>query len=289
MTCAEFKELAAACALGALEPEERAACDAHLAGATHDGCREALARSFQAATALAEALPELRPSEALFAKIQARLPQPAPRPSAVPKLPYRELFAWAVAASLLLALWYSRDERLELAQRAQAAEAAVAQSQQELTGAQGKLDGALAAATADRSARAACETALRTLGGDSEAGRKALALLDRPGTKLIFLGPAGPGVKATAAALVNVAEGRAVLLSSTLAFEEGRDFELWVIRGKNAPEAAGLMKVQGGLALGEVDPAVLSHGPFDALAISREPKGGGPTPTEVLLVGALKG
>src|SRR5581483_11762049 len=88
MTCAEFKELAAAYALGALTPEERAAADAHLAGAEpneHAGCFEALAEASETANALALSLAPVKPRADLWKAIEAETAaaggaaEPAPR------------------------------------------------------------------------------------------------------------------------------------------------------------------------------------------------------------------
>ena len=50
VNCAEFKENVAAYVLGTLEPEERRACEAHLAETiAHEGCREAPAADYETA------------------------------------------------------------------------------------------------------------------------------------------------------------------------------------------------------------------------------------------------
>jgi anti-sigma-K factor RskA len=45
----------------------------------------------------------------------------------------------------------------------------------------------------------------------------------------------------------------------------------------------------GGTAAGEVDRVLLREGPPDALAVSLEPAGGSPSPTQVVLVGRVAG
>ncbi|TIV86584.1 MAG: anti-sigma factor, partial [Mesorhizobium sp.] len=72
----------------------------------------------------------------------------------------------------------------------------------------------------------------------------------------------------------------------------GKDFELWMIEGKNAPVSMGVIPA-GQTARMAVTPAVqqkLAQG--DVLAVSLEPSGGSPTgqPTgPVVAAGDLKG
>ena len=82
MTCDEFKELAPAYALIALDEDERRACVHHLAsGAHHRGCVEAVEQaSFVAArlgTALAPSLPPPRVWQNIAAEVRAHRPSAA--------------------------------------------------------------------------------------------------------------------------------------------------------------------------------------------------------------------
>ena len=73
MTCAEFKELAAALALDALEPDERAMARAHLAEPIpHEGCAESLGRAEAAARLLPGALSDKPPRDRVWRWIEAR-------------------------------------------------------------------------------------------------------------------------------------------------------------------------------------------------------------------------
>ena len=74
MSCDEFKEMAAAYALVALDEPERAACAHHLStGAPHRGCREAVAGAELVAARLGAALIPQRPSPQVWRAIAARL------------------------------------------------------------------------------------------------------------------------------------------------------------------------------------------------------------------------
>src|SRR5439155_18946559 len=60
VTCEEFKEAAWALALDAVDPPERAACDAHLAEASHQGCREEYDAAVEVAYELANGVAPVR-------------------------------------------------------------------------------------------------------------------------------------------------------------------------------------------------------------------------------------
>ncbi len=72
MTCSELSEMAAACALGALETLELAEVECHLAApGPHDGCREAVDQALAAAAELAYALPEVKPPPGARSRVLA--------------------------------------------------------------------------------------------------------------------------------------------------------------------------------------------------------------------------
>jgi anti-sigma-K factor RskA len=74
VTCAEFKENVAAYVLGALEPDEHAACEAHLAEPRrHEGCLEELRRATAAASLLAASSPPIPPGEHVWDAIAAEI------------------------------------------------------------------------------------------------------------------------------------------------------------------------------------------------------------------------
>ena len=79
-----------------------------------------------------------------------------------------------------------------------------------------------------------------------------------------------------------------MVLSRTLPAQAGKDYQLWVIRGKSALPAGLVHQLEGGLAIGDFSPTQLD-GQVDAVAISLEPAGGSLQPTHVLMVGPVKG
>ncbi|MFL5305227.1 MAG: hypothetical protein ACJ8F1_08440 [Polyangia bacterium] len=112
MTCDEFKGLAPAYALIALDEDERRACSHHLAsGAPHRGCVEAVEQASLVAarlgTALAPSLPPPRVWQNIAAEVRARRPSGALATAAVTSLEqarrrgFYQICGWLVAVTLL--------------------------------------------------------------------------------------------------------------------------------------------------------------------------------------------
>lgn len=270
MTCREFQEAASAWALGALDVDEATACEAHLREPRHDGCADALARAAASVAAMDAALPPLLSA---FADIDGRLRLTEARPRA------RIWPTVAIAAVVLLALIGLARERERVAAEQAAMHERHVREQTAM-----REQHAASVAERDR-----CERELRALRDRAGLPREVVALLEQPATRITPMLPQ-PGRTERATAVMNLAAGRAFIVSSTGAPPAGKDLQLWVIRGKGAPVPAGFLRAgEGGVLVGEVDRAVLSAGAPDALAVSLEPAGGRPTPTEVVLVGVLGG
>ncbi len=105
MTCDEFKEMAPAYALVALDEQERSACARHLAtSAPHRGCREAVAAAELVAAQLGAALIPQRPSPQVWRAIAARLHEDrgnSPLPEDARRRSLYHLCGWLVAAALV--------------------------------------------------------------------------------------------------------------------------------------------------------------------------------------------
>jgi anti-sigma-K factor RskA len=274
VTCEEFQEFAGAFALGALDAADRAAAEEHLLEREHRGCPEAVGRARNTAAALAGALAPVAPGEPVWRAVAARAGIDATerRAPAAPPRRARRAPAWAVAAAVagavLLGLW-ARERSARV------------RSESELASVQ-------RGAQAEARDRAALVAELRTLRESAARERELVALIDAPDSRLVPLAPVA-GHAGTATAVVNVRAGRAVVLSATLPPEPGKDYQLWVIHGSGAPEPAGFLRfAHGAVAVGDIDARLLATPP-GALAVSLEPAGGQPTPTEVILVGKLAG
>lgn len=267
MTCAEFRELAELFAVGALSPEEAAAAEAHLAEPNHDGCFEALRAANAGVEALAQTLVPVKPDERVWRGIENRL-QPVERRSQPRIMAMRERVAWFIAAAAVLLCAVTFFARRQLLQN----NALLASSWVDANGAKDE-----------------CLRELSCSRADGEKLRAVVALLQSKTSTVVAFAPQ-PGQPAFAArAIVDLAKHEAMVLSASLPRQEGKDFQLWVLRGKT-PAPAGLLRSDAsGSVLASVDPAALA-GSFDALAVSLEPRGGSPTgkPTgSIVLVGAL--
>jgi anti-sigma-K factor RskA len=278
MKCSQFHEQAAAYALDALPEDERLACAAHLADeGPHEGCEALLQRFEHAVGRLGELVTSSETPDRVWSAIEQRIGA-ASAQSARPTR-WREATAWALAAAALFAALYVQrgaDQRVARLEREQSTiEQSLANTSERLASVE--------------VARQECASALAKLGDRGLLAREAVSFLQHPATEVTPLAPAGARPY-RATALYNPETKRALVVSSGIEPVEGKDFELWVIAGKEAPKPAGFLRFDAsGVALGEFDPTLLTGGKPGAFAISLEPAGGRPTPTEVVLLGKLQG
>jgi anti-sigma-K factor RskA len=306
MKCSEFHELAAAYALDALSEEERLACARHLHDeGPHEGCDELLARYERVVDALAAGIPRASLTPAVWRAIESRIARgdggtsdkvvpigvgathkPGSRREATSEQQererakrWREGIAWAAAAATLLGALWSHQTAQQL----------VRNTARERTRAEESLASTNAQLASTQAARAECAAALQQLTQRIDLRRDAVALLEDPTTQIAPMAAAGTQpYKATA--LYNPKTQRALVISSSIKQVEGKDYELWVIAAGEAPRPAGFMRFDStGVSIGEFDSALLRGTTPAALAVSLEPLGGRPTPTEVVLIAKLHG
>jgi anti-sigma-K factor RskA len=267
MTCQEFKQLAPAMALGALDPEERAACDAHLTEPEHDGCHEELAAAMETVDAIPLALPPVRPPKELWQKISDRieLPAQAVKPARRGAPWWLAGSGWALAAAAAVILVLAHRQNTELRDRAAGAEQKVFTQTE-------RID--------------QCTRTLEAVTREAKAQEEAVALMELPGTKVIAMAPQ-EGAAQRATAIVHTGEGRAVVVGRGLAPQTDKDYELWVIRGDEKIPAGLMHAGEDGTLTVVVERNLLSSG-VDAFAISLEPAGGSSQPRgPILLVGKV--
>jgi anti-sigma-K factor RskA len=256
VTCDEFKQHTAAMALGALDANERAACEQHLRETKHDGCVDAVRTALYTTSLLAEALPPVAPSPRTWAAIESRLQdKAAPARRGVP------MVAWLLAAAaVLLIVWLGFDR--------------------------GRLQDQLAQNDAHQKQQLSeCVAQLEHMKSDAQMRRDALALLGLSGTQLIALSQKG---SEQANVIYHRGVKRAYLLGQNLAAPTGKDYELWVIRGERKIPAGVLRADASGALIANVDPALLAEGPPDAMAVTLEATGGRPQPEgPIVLVGKI--
>jgi len=270
MTCADFTASVSAYALGILDADERAACDAHLASKeAHDGCNTALREANEAVALIALAETPILPPPSVWQAIERTLDGEHAVVHAVAPVRGRSSawLAWSVAAAAIVALVWVVVDRDRV---------------------RGALAENTARATQDQAAKARCTTDLAEARADSKLQKDALELLQRPGTRLIALA-AQPGAGTTVAnVILHTGDQRAFLVGQGLSAPSGKDFELWFIRG-DQKIAAGLLRGDGtGALLTAIDPKLLTGAPPDAIAVTLEPAGGGDAPRgPIVLVGKI--
>lgn len=322
MKCSEFKENVAAFALDALTEDERRACEAHLAEAVpHEGCEEELRRAYETTALIGAALPDDTPGEHVWAAIESQLGPTAgedagattdssatERPPSrskgatsarsggvtrieeAPRFRAREGFAWtlaiaaAVAGLALLNVWRSDQSRItDLERQVAAAEQARAGIEERFAAARTDLE--VKIQDTDEGWQTCLDDLQNAKLSISEYDR-ALRLMGAPKTLLIQLAAQGD-VPYRASALMNGEAGEAMLVSSELTPQEGKDYQLWLIRG-DQKISAGLLDAEVGATLAQIDPALLRQGAPDAIAVTIEPTGGMPQPTgPIVLLGKV--
>lgn len=131
----------------------------------------------------------------------------------------------------------------------------------------------------------------RALAGVSEAldaQGSTLRLVTGPRLLTASLAPQ-KGVTGAGRVMVDAITGEtAVVLSGMAPAAAGKTYELWAIRGKKAPEPAGLIAVSAGAGSVMHMPQVPRPTEVTAFAISIEPSAGSTSPTgPIVLVGAV--
>lgn len=318
MKCAEFKENVAAFALDALTEDERRACEDHLAEpGPHEGCEQELRRAYEASSLIGASLPSQSPGEHVWDAIERAIEAPergdAPgterppsrtkssrgdRPGGVTRIEEAHRFRWregsawglaiaaGIAAVALLTAWQNDQARLQdLTRRLAVTDAALVEAEARVASTQNDFEVRIRSADGQWQA---CLDDLRSTRISLDERDRALRLMGAPETLLIQLTAQGD-VPYRASALMNGPAGEAILLSSALAPQEGKDYQLWLIRG-DEKISAGLLKANApaGATLARIDPALLTAGAPDAISVTIEPTGGMPQPTgPIVLLGKV--
>ncbi len=259
MDCATFKELAALFALGALEPAERAACEAHLAAPEHDGCLEVLTKAMASVSSLDDHGATPPPAPRVWSAIAERITPSARRLRAARR---RSLVTTALAVACAAALVLVVLNRRHVAGELEATRTQLATRDQTVASAVQRLD--------------ACTARVETIEAAERLRNEAVGLLELPGTQLFPLAPEKGHKAAAANAIMHTGLKRAYVVAEGLTTVPDRDYELWVAKGKKVVPA-GLVTVDPrGRALVRIDYATLlgDVGAPDAMMITLEPRGG---------------
>ena len=304
MTCAWFRDNVHAYALGALDAGDRILMERHLSEqAVHDGCLEALAEAMDTVAALDAGIAPMRPSDAVWSAIEretdprdvARDVEPrvvtrdtgASRIDAPPvsRLRLREAVGWGLAVAASAALFAAYSVTTEMSEVVDGSRREL----RRLEAARGEHERDIQKLALAQTERDVCKAALTAVRDSSQRQHMLVAMLDKPETRIVRFAPQG-GAEARATAIVDATEKRAFVVSAALPELSGKDYQLWVIAGSNAPKPAGFVRfTSDGTAIGEFDRTLLAGGMPDAVAVSVEPAGGGTSPTDVILVAKLAG
>jgi anti-sigma-K factor RskA len=225
----------------------------------------------EAAALIGAALPPVEPGPDVWRAIEAQV---APRKVVEPSAPgWFDRFKWLAAgfavasvAGLVFSL-SAHNPRIELM-------AQIAQLQRQVVSLQGTT--------------ATCQHDLESARADLGAQHEALAMLQLSTTAVIAMAPQAGAEKMRASALYNPMQGHAMVVASGFMPHAGKDYELWVIRGKDKMRAGVFHGDDSGALVARVDPKLLASGAPDAFAFTLEPEGGGDAPRgPIMLVGAL--
>jgi len=253
-----FDTLAAIYAVGALDGEDRAQFEAHLAAGCAE-CEATVRESYEALAALTREVPRAIPpahvKEALLRRIaekRARRPSPA-------SSPWRWLLGSAVAAVLLVGFTAGFV--------AARYEARLGQMARETAAIRERLD----------QDRAEFQAQLASY-------RDVVELLRDPATRVVTLHGQGQARDALARVVWNDRTGGHIFVAKLQPAPEGKTYELWTI-GVGAPHPAGLVAVQEafGQAGLRVDPLPAGE-PVKVFAVTLEPAGGTPAPTGPMIL-----
>ena len=248
-----FDTLAAAWALGALDGEDRAAFERHLAEGC-DVCAAELRSSAEALAAVARSVPPMIPPPEVKAALLGRINATAPtrRDAARPRR-----LVWAVA-SLVAVLAVAGFTATLVATRYEA-----------------RLGQMAREAAALRETVQRDEAALREQTAEYQS---AVDLLRDPATQVVLLRGLGPNPEANGRVIWHPTAGGHVFVANLPTAPAGKAYELWTI-GDGAPRPAGLFRVDAsGRGTHRIEP--LADGqPVKVFAVTLEPEGGVPAPT----------
>ena len=254
--------LAASYVLGALDPHEREAFEAHVK--TCPVCSNEVRSLLPVADALGRAVPQITPDPALRARVLAAVPGTSARD--VPTAPAKIVrAAWLpVAASVVVAIGLAAYA-WQLRGRVAALETRLDRAEQR-------------AATAERDILEA-----RRVGDEAQS---VIAVLSAPDLVRMDLNGQKVAPQASGRALWSRNRGMVFLSNNLPAAQPGRVYQVWVLV-KGNPISAGLLSTDAAGRATAYFQTPTDIPPPTGVAVSLEPAGGVPQPTgDLYLVGA---
>jgi anti-sigma-K factor RskA len=254
-----FDTLVAVYAVGALDGEERARFEGHLAEGCVT-CERALRESSEAFAALAAEGPRAIPPAHVKHALMRRMTEEAPaarRPR--PASSRLRWFAAAAAAVIIVSLFTGAYVAVRY-------EARLGQMARETAGIRERL----------RLDQQALHDELATY-------RDVVELLRDPATRVVTLSGLGPAPQALARVVWNDRTGGHIFIANLAPAPPGKDYELWTI-GAGAPRPAGLVAVQAsGKGSQRLQPAP-GGDTVKVFAVTLEPSGGTTAPTGPMIL-----
>ena len=235
--CQDFHDDFELYALGLLDPAEKEGMDAHL----RTGCVtcEAALKSALATNAIVMSMaPDVVPPARLKRRVLASV--------GVHPMSWSWLAAVAAACMLMVALWFSVQERSRSSELAQARHTLIEVSSQR-----------------DRL-------------------MQALSFLDDPATVPVSFGKGQP-IPPHGNVFVHSKLGVLLIAANLPAAQAGKIYEMWVIPKGGAPRPAGSFQSQGGTAM-HILSGPLDVGTIGAVAVTLEPESGSPAPTSTPII-----
>jgi anti-sigma-K factor RskA len=263
-----FDTLAAGYALGALDRDDLAQFDEHMAQGC-DRCAALLRDSQEALVILAREAPSTIPPASVKQALVARIATEQGRSDAPPAPIASELVASArrVAPRARWVPW--------VAGAAAAVAAAFFTGMYVAARYEAELGRMAREASAQRQRVQRDESALRD---QLAAASRLLELIRDPATHVVVLRGTGPSPEASGRVVWHERAGGHVFVANLPPASQGKTYELWTITA-GTPRPAGLLQVDAaGNASQPVEP-VAGDGPVDAFAVTLEPAGGVSAPT----------
>ena len=254
-----YESQAAVYALGALDGEERAEFEAHLARGC-PACAEAVREHAETLADVARAAPPMIPPAHVKADLMRRVAVAGPARASG----RRRLLRWTgVSAAVVVGV--SAFTAGFVASRYEARIGAMARETSRI--------------------RAEIHRQEAELRDRLAVSQGVIDLLRDPATRVVTLRGSGPGDGAWARLVWHEARGGSLLVASLPPTAAGKAYELWAISG-GRPSPAGVFTVDAsGRATHPVAP---TRAPVDVFAVTIEPEGGVPAPTGPVVLASAK-
>jgi hypothetical protein len=235
--CQDFHDDFEFYALGLLDPAEKEGMDAHLRTGCAT-CESALKNALATNAIVMSMAPDVVPPARLKRRVLASV--------GVHPMSWSWLSAVAAACMLVVALWFSVQERSRSAELAQA------------------------------------RHTLIEIGSQRDRLLQALSFLDDPSTVPVSFGKGQP-IPPHGNVFVHSKLGVLLIAANLPAAQAGKIYEMWVIPKGGAPRPAGLFQSQGGTAM-HILSGPLDVGTIGAVAVTLEPEAGSSAPTSTPII-----